>query len=85
LKVPGVLYRRGGNPDDLAAGIDQVKGLLDRRRGVHRVARDHRLDPNRIEAADADLAHLYLAGKAALVDVRIETVGKSAHAWLFNV
>ncbi len=41
---------------------------------VHRVARDHRLDPNRIRAADADAAHHHLAGGAALVAIRIFAV-----------
>ena len=75
LEIGGVLDGGRGDADDLAADLDEVEGLLDALARVHRVAGEHRLDADGIGPADADLADLDLAGKAALVVVRIVAVG----------
>ena len=59
LKIARVLYRRRGDANDFAARFRQLDCLLDRRFRVHRVARDHRLDTDRVRTADADIAYLY--------------------------
>ena len=65
LQVARVLDRRGRDPHDLAADRREVHRLLDARLGVHRVAGDHRLDADRVVAADAHLADHDRAGAPA--------------------
>ena len=67
LQVRRILHRRRGDAHDLAADRGQLHRLRDRRLGVHRVARDHRLDANRIRAADADVADHHLTRNAAAI------------------
>ena len=74
LEIPRILHCWRGDPDDFAASICEFDGLLDRRLRVHRVTRDHRLDTDRIVAADPDVAYLYFARLAALVVKRITTI-----------
>ncbi len=61
----GVVLRRAGHPHDVAAGRGQLGDLLERGVDVGGERRRHRLDRDRGLAADADLAHLDLAGLAA--------------------
>ena len=61
LQIGRVLDRRRGDAHDLATDLGQLEGLRDRGLGVHRVAGDHRLDANRVAAADADLADHHFA------------------------
>ena len=61
----GVVLRRAGHPHDVAAGRGQLGDLLERGVDVGGERRRHRLDRDRGVAADADLAHLDLAGLAA--------------------
>ena len=66
LQIRRVFHRRRGDPHDLAAGFSQLECLRDRRLGVHRVARDHRLDADRVRPADADLADHHLARRGGV-------------------
>ncbi len=56
LQIGGVFHRGSGDAHDLAADRDEVERLLDRSRGVHGVACDHGLHPDRVIAAEADVA-----------------------------
>ncbi len=47
LEIGGVLDRRRGDADDLAADLDEVERLLDAFARVHGVAGEHRLDADR--------------------------------------
>ncbi len=78
LEIGGVLHRRRGDADDLAADVDQIQRLLDALACVHRVAGEHRLDADGVGPADADLANLDLAGQAALVVIRVMAIGNGA-------
>src|SRR5205085_7360258 len=69
LQIRRVLYRRRRDSHDLAADFRQLDRLRDRRRRVHRVASDHRLDANRIGATNSDAADHHFAGDAAAVPV----------------
>jgi hypothetical protein len=64
-EVLGVGHGRGGDPDDLAAGVDEAERLLDRRLRVEGSGRGHALDANRVVAADAHAADHHLAGAPA--------------------
>lgn len=79
LEISGVLDRRRGDPDDFAADLDEVEGLLDALAGVHGVAGQHGLDADRVGPAQADFADLDLAGKAALIVVRIMAIRDGRH------
>ena len=79
LEIGRVLDRRRGDADDFAADLDEVEGLLDAFARVHGVAGEHRLDADRVGAANADFADLDLAGKAALIVVRIMAIGDRRH------
>ncbi len=79
LEVGSVLDRGCGDADEFAADLDQVEGLLDALAGVHGVAGEHRLDADRVGAANADFAHFHLAGVAALIMVGIVAVGDGRH------
>ncbi len=72
LQIPRVLHRRRGDAHDLAADRGQLERLCDGCLRVHRVACDHRLDANRIEAADGDISHAHHARWAAEKNERIE-------------
>ena len=60
----GVVLRRDGHADDVAAGGGQLGDLLQRRVDVGGLRRAHRLDADGGVAADVDLADLDLAGLA---------------------
>jgi hypothetical protein len=79
LEIGRVFHRRRSDAHDLAANRRKIKRLLDGRRGVHRVAGDHRLDADRIRAAEAHVAHAHLAGGATLVVIRRGAITGAAH------
>ena len=68
LKVARVFHCGCGDSNDLTACIRELDRLLDRRLGVHRVTRDHRLHTDRVVTADADVTHLHLARLAAVIN-----------------
>jgi hypothetical protein len=74
LEIARVFNGRRGDPDNFATGGSKLHRLLDRHFRVHRVARDHRLDPDRICATDADVADHHLTGDAAIIIKRISAV-----------
>src|SRR6266404_3668498 len=61
FQIARVFHRRRGNPDNLAPDVRELDRLLDRHPGVHRVARNHRLDADRIVSTNADIAYPNLA------------------------
>ena len=61
----GVVLAGAGDPHDVAAGRGQLGDLLEGGVDVGGERRRHRLHRDRGLAADADLAHLDLAGRAA--------------------
>ena len=70
LEIRGVLDRGSGDANDLAADGHEGERLADAGVRVHRVARDHRLEADRVRAADADRADHHLTGGAAGVGIR---------------
>ena len=74
LEIARVFNGRRGDPDNFATGSGKLHRLLDRHLRVHRVACDHRLDPDRICATDADVADHHLAGDATTIIKRINAV-----------
>ena len=58
-----VVDRRRGDAHDLAAGLDQADRLRHGRLDVLGARRGHRLDADRLVAADADVADLDLAAE----------------------
>jgi hypothetical protein len=67
LQIRRSLSRRRSDAHDLAAdSASSIVCAMDAFR-VHRVAGDHRLDANRIRAADAHAADHHLTGDAALI------------------
>ena len=79
LKVGRVLHRRSGDAHDLATDLGQLDALRNRRLRVHCVAGDHRLDPNRVGAADAHPADHHFARQTALIVEKVVAIGKAAH------
>ena len=71
LQVGRILHRRGRDPDHLATRFDEPQGLRDTGRGVHRVAGDHRLDPDRVRSAESHSPDHHLAGGAAAVGEQV--------------
>src|SRR5262245_21165166 len=67
LEIARILHPRRGDPDNFTPGARQLHRLVNRRLGVHRVAGDHRLDADRVVAADTDVSNLHLASGAAMV------------------
>src|SRR5438477_9302199 len=67
FQIARVFHRRGGYPHNLTTDIRQFDRLLDRHLRVHRVARAHRLDPNRIIPADADIANADFARRTPTI------------------
>ena len=61
---------RDGNADDLATGLDQTDYLGDGRLGVRGGGGGHGLHPDRVAAADPEVAHPHLAGRTPAVRVR---------------
>ena len=78
-KVGRVLHRRRGDAHDLATDLGQLERLRNRRLRVHRVAGDHRLDANRVVAADAHPADHHFARQTALIVEKVVAIGKAAH------
>src|SRR5947199_162057 len=74
LEVARVFHRRRGDPHNFATHRCQLDRLLDGHLRVHRVARDHRLDPDRIRPAHPDAADHHFAGNAAVIMKRISAV-----------
>src|SRR5262249_1656682 len=74
LEVARVLYCGRGDADNLTASLRQFDCLLHRRLGVHRIARDHRLDTDGIVPADAHVSHLHLARSEAAIMNRINAI-----------
>ena len=68
LEVARVFHSGCGDAADLTTGIRQFHRLPDARLRVHRVARDHRLDTDRVVPADTDVAHLHLTRFAAVIN-----------------
>ncbi len=64
LEILRVVDRRRGDAQDFAAGFNDRDRLLDAGVRVHGVADQHRLDADRIVAANADGTDLDLAGQA---------------------
>ena len=78
LQIARVFQSRRGNAHNFAADRRQLHCLLDRHLGVHRVARDHRLDADRIRPAHTDFADHHLAGDAAMIIERINAIVHNA-------
>ena len=74
LEIARVFNGRRGDPDNFTTGGGKLHRLLDRHLRVHCVARDHRLDPDRICATDADVADHHLAGDTTMIIKRISAV-----------
>jgi hypothetical protein len=77
LQAPGGLDVGRRHPDDLAAHLGERDRLADGRGDVLRVAGRHRLDADRVRAADADAADQDLARPSA---DRLESGGAVGHA-----
>jgi len=87
FEVFRVLDAGCGDAEDFAAGFDDRDGFTDAGIRVHRVGDQHRLDADRVVAADADVADFDFAGAAALPEEGIGTVvhGSVAGAtWLVS-
>ena len=67
----GVLRLGHGDADELAAGLFQAVDLGDGRLDVVRVGRGHRLHPDRVVAADDQVADPDLAGLVPLERVLV--------------
>src|SRR5579862_85475 len=74
LQVLRVLHGGRGDADDLATHGGEVERLLDARGGVHGVACQHRLDADRVGAADADFAGADFARYPALAKRRVHAI-----------
>ena len=78
LDVPqilGLVERRRRQPHQLATGVDQLDGFGHRGVGVHGVADGHRLQADRVVAADGHVANVDDARFAAVVGKGIPAVG----------
>ena len=65
FQIARVFHGRSGDAHDFAAGFDESEGFANARVGIHRVAGEHRLNPNRIFPADGGAPGLNPAGLAA--------------------
>ena len=76
-----VLLLGHGDADDLAAGLFQAVDLLERRLDVEGVGRRHRLDPDRLIAADDMIADTHFA---RLVPLDRRRVRHRSSSWRFD-
>ena len=65
LQIGRIFDRRRGNSHHLATHRHQVERLLDRGLGIHRVAGNHRLHPDRIRAANAHFPDHHIPRRTA--------------------
>ena len=84
-RLRAVFHRWRGDAHNFAAHFCELHRLLDRQLGVHRVTGDHRLDTDRICPANADVADLHFASKAALISEWIRAEQQFTHVRMRNV
>ena len=61
FEIARILHRWSGDPHNFAADVGQLHCFLDRHLRVHRVARDHRLDANRVRPTNTGVTNHHLA------------------------
>ena len=81
FEIARVFHGWRGDAHDFATCCRQLHCLLDRSLRVHRVARDHRLDADRICAPNPDVAHHHLPRDAALISKGIFAIPHN-HGWV---
>ena len=74
LEVLRVVDARRGDAQDFAARLDDRNGFVDAGFRLHRVGNQHRLDADRVVAADADVADFHFARDAPLPEEWIDAV-----------
>src|ERR1700693_4302117 len=74
LEILRVVDARGGDAEDFATGLDDREGFVDASLRFHRVGNQHRLDADRVVAADTDRTNLYFARDAPLPKEGIRAV-----------
>ena len=73
-KIGSIFDGRRGDSDDLTTDRDEFQRLADALIRVHRIARQHRLDADRMGSAERHLAHANFAGLAPRIRVRTATI-----------
>jgi hypothetical protein len=76
--------RLGGDPHNFAASLGECEHLGDAGRRVAGVGGDHRLHADRIQATEADISDLHLAGQTALIMEQVRAVAQGRgwiHCW----
>src|ERR1017187_3287595 len=79
LEVLRVVDARGGDTEDFTACLNNRERFVDTSLRLHRVGNQHRLDADRVVAADTDRTDLYFTGDAPLPKEWIRTV---VHGWV---
>ena len=74
FQVARVFHRWRRDAHDFAANCSQLHRLRDGSLRIHRVARDHRLDPNWIRAADAHVPDSNFASRTSSVTKEISAM-----------
>ena len=84
FEVCGVDPRLGGDPHNFAASLGECEHLGDAGGRVAGVGGDHRLHADRIQATEADISDLHLAGQTALIMEQVRAVAQGRgwiHCW----
>lgn len=76
FEVGGVDFGLGGEANDFAAGLGEGEDFGDAGVGISGVRGDHRLHPDGVVGAEADVTHPHFAGRAAGVAKEVGAVGQ---------
>src|ERR1051325_10920089 len=84
LQVTGILHRGRSNTNEFTTHGRELHRLHNRSFSVHRVTGDHRLDSNRVSAADSYLSDHHLARNTPAINKRIVAILHSLGRIWFN-